>query len=111
MEMGCAAGKGASSEAAIKGYKALVIVGPSGVGKGTLIKRLIERYPNLFALSVSYTIRAPREGETDGVQYHFTTKEKFLKMVEDDEFIEHAIVHEKMYGTAKCEIHRIRRLK
>jgi guanylate kinase len=55
----------------------LVVSGPSGAGKGTLIKKLTEKYPDKFGFSVSYATRAPREGEVDGEHYNFVTKEKF----------------------------------
>ena len=81
--------------------------GPSGVGKSTMIQHLTELHPNKFAFSVSYTTRAPRAGETDGVHYNFVSKEVFLKMVDEDQFIEWAQVHSNMYGTAKAQIKKI----
>ena len=62
-------------------YKPLVVVGPSGVGKGTLINKLTERYKNKFGFSVSYTTRSSRPGEENGVHYNFITKEEFSNMV------------------------------
>lgn len=67
----------------------LVLSGPSGCGKGTVVKRLLERNPKL-RLSVSMTTRAPREGETDGVSYHFVTKEQFDRTVEQGGAMEYA---------------------
>ena len=61
-------------------YKPLIIVGPSGVGKSTLIKHLTDKYPNMFGFSVSYTTRAPRAGEEHGVNYFYIAKEEFLEM-------------------------------
>lgn len=92
-------------------YKPFVLVGPSGVGKGTLTKSMLEKHQGLFGFSVSYTTRAPREGEVDGVNYHFVSKEEFMAMVDDKEFIEWANVHDKMYGTAKRELVRIQDMK
>lgn len=83
-------------------YRPLIVAGPSGVGKGTLIKKLIdERFQGRFSFSVSYTTRKPREGEVDGVHYNFVDKSTFEEMVREDKFIEHCTVHTNMYGTAK----------
>ena len=90
-------GKGKPLPARIA-YKPVVFVGPSGAGKGTLINKLMEKFPNKFAFSVSCTTRQPREGEIDGVHYNFVTVEKFNEMVANDEFIEHFTVHNNSYG-------------
>lgn len=66
----------------------LVISGPSGVGKGTLIKMLFSRHPDIFTLSVSHTTRNPREGEADGFEYHFVTKDAFRDLIAKDGFVE-----------------------
>ncbi|KAL4176026.1 hypothetical protein KRP22_000981 [Phytophthora ramorum] len=79
----------------------IVIAGPSGVGKGTLINLLLEQFPDTFGFSVSHTTRGPREGEVNGVAYHFTEKEKVLKEIEAGLFLEHAEVHGNVYGTSK----------
>lgn len=81
--------------------KPLVIVGPSGVGKSTLISRLMNSYPGKFSFSVSCTTRNPRAGETNGVQYHFITREEFMDKVNQNDFIEWAEVHTNLYGTSK----------
>ena len=89
-------------------YRPLVIAGPSGVGKGTLINQLTQfSYPDKFGFSVSYTTRAPREGEVDGTHYNFVTREVFENMIAEFKFIEHCEVHTNFYGTAKSEIVRI----
>jgi hypothetical protein len=62
-------------------YRPLVITGCSGVGKGTLINMLIDRSPQLFELSISYTTRRPRQGEVHGREYYFVTKEEFEKVL------------------------------
>ncbi|KAL8365257.1 hypothetical protein RB595_004182 [Gaeumannomyces hyphopodioides] len=82
----------------------LVICGPSGVGKGTLIKMLFQRHPETFTLSVSHTTRAPRPGEKDGVDYHYVTKEAFKELIERDKFVEHAQFGSNNYGTSKATI-------
>ena len=69
-------------------YKPIIIVGPSGVGKSTLIKELTNKYPDSFGFSVSYTTRQPREGEKHGVNYFYITKEEFQAMIDKDDFIE-----------------------
>jgi len=80
-----------------------VITGPSGVGKGTLIRGLMERLPQL-ELSVSATTRAPRPGEADGVDYHFLQGEEFERRVAAQEFVEHADYAGRRYGTLRSEL-------
>ncbi|PRQ06382.1 guanylate kinase [Enhygromyxa salina] len=77
----------------------LVVSSPSGAGKTTLCNRLRQEFPSI-GFSVSYTTREPRPGETDGVEYHFVSGERFQEMAADDEFAEYAMVHGNMYGTA-----------
>ena len=80
--------------------KLLVISGPSGVGKGTIVKELLKLRPQA-SLSVSCTTRAPREGEKDGESYFFITKAKFRKMIEEGGFLEYSEHFENFYGTPK----------
>lgn len=82
------------------GSKPVVISGPSGVGKGTLINRLMDEYPSSFGFSVSHTTRAPRQKEKDGVHYHFTERSIMEKDIEDGKFLEFANVHGNLYGTS-----------
>lgn len=81
-------------------HRLYIISGPSGVGKGTLVKLLLKEDESL-ALSVSCTTRKPREGEKDGVDYFFLTKEEFLKRVEEDGFLEYDEHFGNYYGTPK----------
>jgi guanylate kinase len=83
--------------------KVFVITGPSGVGKGTLIRTLLGRVPEL-ELAVSATTRRPRPGETAGVDYHFLGDEEFERRVEAGEFIEHARYSGRRYGTLRAEL-------
>lgn len=83
--------------------RVFVITGPSGVGKGTLIRGLMERVPQL-ELSVSATTRAPRAGERDGVEYHFLAREEFDRKVAAGEFVEHADYAGRSYGTLRSEL-------
>jgi guanylate kinase len=83
--------------------RVFVITGPSGVGKGTLIRGLMERVPRL-ELSVSATTRAPRAGEQDGVDYHFLTPEEFDRRVAHGDFVEHADYAGRRYGTLRSEL-------
>ncbi|RHY23235.1 hypothetical protein DYB32_009267 [Aphanomyces invadans] len=82
----------------------LVIAGPSGVGKGTLIARLLAKYPDLFGFSVSHTTRSPRPGEENGIAYHFVSKNVFDEAVDADAFVEYARVHGNGYGTSKKSV-------
>lgn len=79
-----------------------VVSAPSGTGKTTVVERLVTRVPDL-RMSCSYTSRAPRLGETDGVDYHFVSRETFEQMRERGAFLEYASVFENYYGTSKDE--------
>jgi len=78
--------------------KLIVISAPSGTGKGTVIGELLKLRPD-FVFSVSATTRKPRPGETDGVEYHFISHEKFQNMIQNDEFLEYAGYVGEFYGT------------
>ena len=82
----------------------LVIAGPSGVGKGTMINMLLKDFPETFKLAVSHTSRSPRDGEVDGVHYHFTTKEQMQAEIDAGKFIESAVVHGNLYGTSVAAV-------
>ena len=85
--------------------KLFIISGPSGAGKGTICKRLIEDSdPDRMELSVSMTTRPPRKGEVDGVSYYFVTMEQFWENVLADGFLEHAEVYGNCYGTPKAKV-------
>jgi guanylate kinase len=85
--------------------KVFVITGPSGVGKGTLISKLLERVPDL-ELSVSATTRDPREGEVDGRDYHFLAAEEFDERIEREDFLEFATYSGNRYGTLRSEVRK-----
>jgi guanylate kinase len=85
--------------------RVIVITGPSGVGKGSLIRGLLERIPEL-ELSVSATTRAPRPGERNGADYHFLDSDEFDRRVQNDEFVEHASYSGASYGTLRSEVDR-----
>lgn len=78
----------------------IVISGPSGAGKGTLCKALMERHGELN-LSISMTTRTPRQGEVDGTNYFFTSKMDFERMIEEEGFLEYAQVYDNYYGTPR----------
>ena len=85
----------------------VVVSGFSGAGKGTLMKRLLEKYEERYALSVSATTRQPREGECDGIEYFFKTKEEFEKMIAKEELIEYARYVENYYGTPRAYVEQM----
>jgi guanylate kinase len=85
--------------------KVFVITGPSGVGKGTLIRELLKRLPDL-ELSISATTRAPREGEVDGRDYHFLSPEQFEERMRREDFLEYATYSGNSYGTLRTEVER-----
>ena len=96
---------GATAARRGEGYHGIlfVISSPSGGGKGTLIRRLLEIIPDL-SYSVSWTTREPRRGEIDGVNYHFVSKEEFERMRDAGGFLEWALVHGHLYGTARSVV-------
>lgn len=79
------------------------IIGASGTGKGRLIKRLLVDHPDIF-LSVSYTTRPLRRGETEGIEYCYVSRETFMDMIARNEFLEHAEVYGDLYGTPRPPI-------
>jgi guanylate kinase len=85
--------------------KVFVITGPSGVGKGTLIRELRKRVAGL-ELSTSATTRHPREGESDGVDYRFLDRQEFARRADANEFLEHAAYSGNRYGTLRSEVER-----
>ena len=82
-----------------------VLSGPSGCGKGTIVKELLKKYPDTFALSVSATTRAPRGGEVDGVHYYFITREEFERRIDDQQILEYTSYCGNYYGTPKKELY------
>ena len=86
---------------------ACVITGPSGVGKSTLIKKLMAEFPDDFGFSVSHTTRDPRPGEQDGVDYHFVSRERMQSDIDAGLFVEHAEVHGNLYGTSIAAVQEV----
>jgi hypothetical protein len=87
----------------------VVICGPSGVGKGTLLTRLIQAHPDRFGFCVSHTTRAPRPGEINGVHYHFCDVAEMEAAIGRGEFLEHARVHSNIYGTSLAAVEAVSR--
>ena len=79
----------------------IVLSGFSGSGKGTIMKELLAKYPEEYALSISATTRRPREGEVDGREYFFKTKEEFMQMIEKNALLEYACYVDNYYGTPR----------
>lgn len=82
----------------------VIISGPSGVGKGTLYKLLLDRNPSIFATSISHTTRDPRPGEKRDVHYYYISMSEFESMIEEGAFVEHAKFGGNRYGTSKRTI-------
>ena len=95
---------------ASRGPPAFIVAGPSGVGKGTLIAKFMKNYPQTFGFSVSHCSRAPRPGEIDGVNYHFTDVVTMQEMIASGKFIEHAEVFGKYYGTSFEAVEAVQKL-
>ena len=83
----------------------VVVSGFSGAGKGTIMKKLLEKYDN-YALSISATTRKPREGEQDGIHYFFKNVPEFEQMIEEEAFIEYARYVDNYYGTPKAYVEK-----
>ncbi len=81
----------------------MIVSGPSGAGKGTLVERVVDRVPGVW-VSVSATTRPPRSGEVEGEHYLFLSPEGFERKVQRNEFLEHASVHGNRYGTLRSEV-------
>jgi len=81
-------------------FKPMVLCGPSGVGKSYLIRQLLKKNPDKIMSTVSHTSRSPRGSEQNGTEYHFTSREEFLKMVQAGKFVEHDEIHGNLYGTS-----------
>merc|ERR550519_3010365 len=87
--------------------KPVIVIGPSGVGKGTLLKKVREKYPGSFQVAVSHTSRKPRVGEQNGVHYNFVDRTNFEKMIKNNAFVEYADVHGNWYGTSIESIEKV----
>nr|GAT42987.1 predicted protein [Mycena chlorophos] len=85
----------------------LVLSGPSGVGKSTLLKRLFADFPDKFGFSVSHTTRAPRPGETHGKDYFFVPVDEFKSLIAQNAFIEHAEFSGNSYGTSVATVNQV----
>lgn len=81
----------------------IIVVGPSGVGKSSLVDRVTKEIPILFD-TVTFTTRTMRKGESEGKPYHFVSEDQFLKLLEEDFFVEWARVHNRFYGTSREQI-------
>lgn len=91
-----------------KHYKPVVVGGPPGAGKGTLIKMLMKAYPNNFGFAISHTSREPRPGEEDGVHYHFSQREEIISSIRSGKFIEWAEIQGAFYGTSVAAVDAVR---
>ncbi|MBN2546464.1 MAG: guanylate kinase [Spirochaetes bacterium] len=85
----------------------IIVTGPSGVGKTTLLKRLLEEYKDKICFSVSHTSRKARSNELNGIDYIFDTEEEFKNRIKSNEFLEYAVVHGNYYGTSKHQVQKV----
>lgn len=90
-----------------KTHRPLVVSGPSGTGKSTLLNKLFTEFPDTFGFSVSHTTRSPRQGEEEGKQYYFVDQPTFQKMIEEGKFIEHAEFSGNLYGTSVDAVKKV----
>lgn len=89
-----------------KDKKVLIVVGPSGVGKDTLMLKLFQKYPNCFQKGVTTTSRPIRQGEKEGVNYYYVSKEAFLKLKDENGFVETNFYNNNYYGLSKKELEK-----
>ena len=87
-----------------EGNKVLVVVGPSGVGKDTLMQKVFDKHPDIFKKGVTHTSRKMRKGEKEGYNYYYVTEEEFLKLKEQDKFVEFNYYNKNYYGLSKMEL-------
>uniref|UniRef100_A0AC34RMR6 Guanylate kinase n=1 Tax=Panagrolaimus sp. JU765 TaxID=591449 RepID=A0AC34RMR6_9BILA len=87
----------------------IVLSGPSGGGKSTILKKVMENHKSYFAFSVSHTTRKPREGEVHGRDYYFVTREEVERMIKNGDFIEHAEFGGNVYGTSKQAVQDVQK--
>ena len=90
------------------GSPPLIFAGPSGSGKTTLVNLVMKTHPKIFGFCTSHTTRAPRPGETNGVQYYFIEKAAFEFAIKEGQFIEYADVHTNLYGTSYKSVENVR---
>ncbi len=86
--------------------KLLVVVGPSGVGKDTVMLKLLEKFPNKFKKGTTHTTRQMRQGEQEGVNYYYVSKEQFSKLKDENKFIESNFYNNNYYGLSKMELEK-----
>lgn len=104
--MGCTNNPSTKSEQESPKNRVLVVVGPSGVGKDTLMKKLFDKYPNSFQKAVTHTSRAMRPGEEEGKNYYYVSREAFEKLKDEGGFVETNYYNENYYGTSKMELNK-----
>jgi guanylate kinase len=86
--------------------KVLVVVGPSGVGKDTVMLKLLEKFPNKFKKGTTHTTRTIRKGEQEGVNYYYVSKEQFLKLKDENKLVENNFYNNNYYGLSKMELEK-----
>lgn len=87
------------AKSTLRDRRPIIVSGPSGVGKGVLIRRLFDAHPNVFALTMSHTTRQPRPGEVEGVDYYYVSSRAFDPLISQDAMVEHTIFSGHHYGT------------
>ena len=105
--MGCESSNSAQTESNSQRpetNKVLVVVGPSGVGKDTLMQKVFDKHPNVFKKGVTHTSRKMREGEKEGYNYYYVTEEEFLKLKDEGKFVEFNYYNKNYYGLSKMEL-------
>ena len=110
--MGCVPSNSNSQQIFKEGAnkKVLVVVGPSGVGKDTVMQKIFEKYPNSFKKGTTHTTRQIRPGEKEGVNYYYVSKEEFLQLQKENKLVENNLYNNNYYGLSKMELEKAEKL-
>ena len=108
--MGCSSGNSVPEKNKKPKNPVLVVVGPSGVGKDTVMQKLFEKHPNSFKKGTTHTTRQKRPGEIEGVNYYYVTQEEFLKLKDEGGLVENNFYNNNYYGLSKMELEKAEKL-
>ena len=108
--MGCSSGNSVPEKNKKPKNPVLVVVGPSGVGKDTVMQKIFEKYPNSFKKGTTHTTRQIRPGEKEGVNYYYVSKDEFLQLQKENKLVENNLYNNNYYGLSKMELEKAQTL-